>query len=152
MENISLINRKINLINNKNNNNNNPRNANDLSLLKNNNSNNSLQNCNINIKNKEINNNNNLKRTKDEKINKNLKINNYNFKDGHLRNNLPHIVSPRKRKEFNLQEYSLNNIENYNIVPIILPNIENIQKVKNIRYQSIKKNYRKKSSTAKENY
>ena len=151
MENISLINRKINLINNKNNNNNNPRNANDLSLLKNNNSNNSLQNCNINIKNKEINNN-NLKRTKDEKINKNLKINNYNFKDGHLRNNLPHIVSPRKRKEFNLQEYSLNNIENYNIVPIILPNIENIQKVKNIRYQSIKKNYRKKSSTAKENY
>ncbi len=152
MENISLINRKINLINNKNNNNNNPRNANDLSLLKNNNSNNSLQNCNINIKNKEINNNNNLKKTKDEKINKNLKINNYNFKDGHLRNNLPHIVSPRKRKEFNLQEYSLNNIENYNIVPIILPNIENIQKVKNIRYQSIKKNYRKKSSTAKENY
>ena len=152
MENISLINRKINLINNKNNNNNNPRNANDLSLLKNNNSNNSLQNCNINIKNKEINNNNNLKRTKDEKINKNLKINNYNFKEGHLRNNLPHIVSPRKRKEFNLQEYSLNNIENYNIVPIILPNIENIQKVKNIRYQSIKKNYRKKSSTAKENY
>ena len=151
MENISLINRKINLINNKNNNNNNPRNANDLSLLKNNNSNNSLQNFNINIKNKEINNN-NLKRTKDEKINKNLKINNYNFKDGHLRNNLPHIVSPRKRKEFNLQEYSLNNIENYNIVPIILPNIENIQKVKNIRYQSIKKNYRKKSSTAKENY
>ena len=151
MENISLINRKINLINNKNNNNNNPRNANDLSLLKNNNSNNSLQNCNINIKNKEINNN-NLKRTKDEKINKNLKINNYNFKEGHLRNNLPHIVSPRKRKEFNLQEYSLNNIENYNIVPIILPNIENIQKVKNIRYQSIKKNYRKKSSTAKENY
>ena len=152
MENISLINRKINLINNKNNNNNNnPRNANDLSLLKNNNSNNSLQNFNINIKNKEINNN-NLKKTKDEKINKNLKINNYNFKDGHLRNNLPHIVSPRKRKEFNLQEYSLNNIENYNIVPIILPNIENIQKVKNIRYQSIKKNYRKKSSTAKENY
>ena len=150
MENISLINRKINLINNKNNNNNNPRNANDLSLLKNNNSNNSLQNFNINIKNKEINNN-NLKKTKDEKINKNLKINNYNFKDGHLRNNLPHIVSPRKRKEFNLQEYSLNNIENYNIVPIILPNIENIQKVKNIRYQSIKKNYRKKSSTAKEN-
>ena len=148
MENISLINRKINLINN---NNNNPRNANDLSLLKNNNSNNSLQNFNINIKNKEINNN-NLKKTKDEKINKNLKINNYNFKDGHLRNNLPHIVSPRKRKEFNLQEYSLNNIENYNIVPIILPNIENIQKVKNIRYQSIKKNYRKKSSTAKENY
>ena len=152
MENISLINRKINLINNKNNNNNNPRNANDLSLLKNNNSNNSLQNCNTNIKNKEINNNNNLKRTKDEKINKNLKINNYNFKDGHLRNNLPHIVSPRKRKEFNLQEYSLNNIENYNIVPIILPNIENIQKVKNIRYQSIKKNYRKKSSTAHGNY
>ena len=152
MENISLINRKINLINNKNNNNNNnPRNANDLSLLKNNNSNNSLQNFNINIKNKEINNN-NLKKTKDEKINKNLKINNYNFKDGHLRNNLPHIVSPRKRKEFNLQEYSLNNIENYNIVPIILPNIDNIQKVKNIRYQSIKKNYRKKSSTAKENY
>ena len=151
MENISLINRKINLINNKNNNNNNPRNANDLSLLKNNNSNNSLQNCNINIKNKEINNN-NLKKTKDEKINKNLKINNYNFKDGHLRNNLPHIVSPRKRKEFNLQEYSLNNIENYNIVPIILPNIENIQKVKNIRYQSIKKNYRKKSSTAHGNY
>ena len=151
MENISLINRKINLINNKNNNNNNPRNANDLSLLKNNNSNNSLQNFNINIKNKEINNN-NLKKTKDEKINKNLKINNYNFKDGHLRNNLPHIVSPRKRKEFNLQEYSLNNIENYNIVPIILPNIENIQKVKNIRYQSIKKNYRKKSSTAHGNY
>ena len=148
MENISLINRKINLINN---NNNNPRNANDLSLLKNNNSNNSLQNFNINIKNKEINNN-NLKKTKDEKINKNLKINNYNFKDGHLRNNLPHIVSPRKRKEFNLQEYSLNNVENYNIVPIILPNIENIQKVKNIRYQSIKKNYRKKSSTAHGNY
>ena len=147
-ENILLMNRKLSLIYKKANN---PRNTNESSILKNNNSNNSLQNFNVNLKkNKETNN--NIKKMNEININKNLKVNNYNYLDKNTKNSLPHIISPRKRKEMYFQEFSLNNIENYNIVPIVLPNIEYIKKVKNIRYQSIKKIFRKKSSKIKGNY
>ena len=148
LQNVSLMNRKLSLIYKKANN---PRNTNEAIIVKNNNSNNSVQNFNVNLKkNKEINN--NIKKIDEINIVKNLKVNNYDYLDKNTKNGLPHIISSRKRKEFCFQEFSLNNIENYNIVPIVLPNIENIKKVKNIRYQSIKKKIRKKSSTAKGNY
>ena len=155
IQNISSINRKLNLFckrtnNQKNNNINN--NSNDTNIIKNNNPNNSVQNFNLNIKyNKELNNN---KQIKDSLLNKNNnnKINNYYYLDKNFKNRLPHIVSPRRRKELNLQEFSLNNIENYNIVPIVLPNIENIKKSKNLRFDNIKKRLRKKSKNGKNNY
>ena len=151
LQNISLINRKLSLIYK---NTNIRRNTKEGNMLKINNTNNSVQNFNANVKkNKETdNNNNNYKKVYEINTNKNIKINNYNYFYKNIKNRLPHIISPRKRKDFGFQEFSLNNIENYNIVPIVLPNIENIKKVKNIRYQSIKKKIRKKSSTAKGNY
>ena len=159
IQNISSINRKLNLCykntnNQKNNNNNNStnNNNNDTNIIKNNNPNSSVQNFNVNIKNNKESNFN--KQIKDSILNKNNnnKINNYYYLDKNYKNRLPHIVSPRRRKELNLQEFSLNNIENYNIVPIVLPNIENIKKVKNLRFENIKKKIRKKSSNGKNNY
>ena len=154
IQNISSINRKLNIFykntnNQKNNNNNsNSNNTNDKNIIKNNNPNNSVQNFNVNIKyNKESNSN---MQIKDSVLNNNHNnINNYYYFDKNAKNRLPHIASPWRRKELNLQEFSLNNIENYNIVPIVLPNIENIKKVKNLRFENIKKRFRKKSSDDK---
>lgn len=50
-----------------------------------------------------------------------------------IRNRLPHIISPQRINYLNLnkQQFSLNDIENYNIVPILLPHIGKIKKEKN---------------------
>ena len=128
---LNLINKKFNLINKKNNN---KKNNIDTNINKNNNPNNSVQNFNIN--NKEQNNNNKI--TKDTKTNKNVKIHHYYYLDKNIKNRLPHIVSPRRRNDLNIQQFSFNEIENYNIVPIILPNIETIKNVKNLRYENIR--------------
>ena len=131
-QNISSINKNLNLINKKNNNN--KKDNIETNINKNNNPNNSVQNFNIN--NKEQNNNNKI--TKDTKVNKNAKIHNYYYLDKNIKNRLPHIVSPRRRNDLNIQQFSFNEIENYNIVPIILPNIETIKNVKNLRYENIR--------------
>ena len=148
IENASSVNKRI-YLNNKNNNNH--RNDNELNTIKNNNPNNSVQNFNLdNNKNKESNNN---KYLNDSKSNKRMRINNYYYLDKHLINRLPHIASPSKRKDYNLQDFSLNNVDNYNIVPIILPNIENIKKAKTkmLRYEN-KKDIKKKSVNKKNKY
>ena len=135
-QNISSINKKLNVINPKNNNQN--KNVETNVNKKNNNiSNNSVQNFNINQNNKEVNNN---KSTKDIKANKINKIHNYQHLERNNKNGLPHISSPRKRRELNIHQFSFNNdIENYNIVPIILPNIDTIKNFKNQKYEAVRK-------------
>ena len=144
---VSSIASRLNLLPKSNNNQNN----NAINYFQNNNPNNSVQIFNLNNKdNKESNNNNRqAKELNEVKFNKNNKISNFYYFERNIRNRLPHIVSPRKRKEFNFQEFSFHNMGNINIVPIVLPNIENIKKVKNNRYESIKKKIRKKSSHGK---
>ena len=149
-QNISSINRKLNLLPKSNNN---QKNNNEIYFFQNNNPNNSVKNFNENPKsNKKSNNIKSSKQVndvKEAKFNQSNKIKNYYFIERNIKNRLPHIVSPRKRKEFYFQKFSLHNIENINIVPIILPNIENLKKVKNIRYESNKKKLSKKSSYKK---
>ena len=141
--NISSLNPKLNIINK---NNNFSKNNNEINI-KNDNQNNSVLHLNTKTNSNREFSNLNLKE------NKNIKIDNYNYLDKNLRKRLPYIASPRRRKEYKFDEFSLNNIiGNYNIVPIILPNITNIKRVKNLRYESIKKSMRKKSSIGKKNY
>ena len=135
-QNISSINKKLNVINPKNNNQNKNVETN-VNKKSNNNSNNSVQNFNINQNNKEINSNISIKDMKTNKINK---IHNYQHLERNNKNGLPHIASPRKRRELNIHQFSFNNdIENYNIVPIILPNIDTIKNVKNQKYEPVRK-------------
>ena len=56
-----------------------------------------------------------------------------------IRSNLPHIMSPQKLNFLNKQQFSLNDIENYNIVPIVLPHIGKIKKEKNLKFETSKK-------------
>ena len=141
--NISSLNPKLSIINK---NNNFSKNNNEINI-KNDNQNNSVLHLNTKTNSNREFSNLNLKE------NKNIKIDNYNYLDKNLRKRLPYIASPRRRKEYKFDEFSLNNIiGNYNIVPIILPNITNIKRVKNLRYESIKKSMRKKSSIGKKNY
>ena len=56
-----------------------------------------------------------------------------------IRNRLPNIISPQKLNYLNKQQFSLNDIENYNIVPIVLPHIGKIKKEKNIKLETSKK-------------
>ena len=59
-----------------------------------------------------------------------------------IRNCLPHIISPQKLNYLNKQnkqQFSLNDIENYNIVPIVLPHIGKIKKENNVKFESGKK-------------
>ena len=147
VDNISSIKKKINF----NKNNNNQQNEEKIKTIKNINPNTSVQNFNVDInKNKELN---NSKLGNDNKTKKINKINNYNYLEKqHIINRLPHIASPHKRNDFNLHDFSFNNIDNFNIVPIVLPNIENIKKTNNIKYENIRKsmkNLKKKSSKYK---
>ena len=147
VDNISSIKKKINF----NKNNNNQPNDEEIKTIKNINPNTSVQNFNVDInKNKELN---NSKLGNDNKTKKINKINNYNYLEKqHIINRLPHIASPHKRNDFNLHDFSFNNIDNFNIVPIVLPNIENIKKTNNIKYENIRKsmkNLKKKSSKYK---
>ena len=76
-------------------------------------------------------------------INKNIeddkpeKIYKYNSSKK-IRNHLPHIISPQKLNYLNNQQFSLNDIENYNIVPIVLPHIGKIKKEKKIKAETSK--------------
>ena len=147
VDNISSIKKKINF----NKNNNNQPNDEEIKTIKNINPNISVQNFNVDINaNKELN---NSKLGNDNKTKKINKINNYNYLEKqHIINRLPHIASPHKRNDFNLHDFSFNNIDNFNIVPIVLPNIENIKKTNNIKYENIRKsmkNMKKKSSKYK---
>ena len=54
------------------------------------------------------------------------------------KNNLPNIISPQ-RLNYSKQQFSLNDIDNFGILPIVLPQIGKIQKHKNL------KNLKKKS-------
>ena len=147
VDNISSIKKKINF----NKNNNNQPNDEEIKTIKNINPNTSVQNFNVDINtNKDLI---NSKLGNDNKTKKINKINNYNYLEKqHIINRLPHIASPHKRNDFNLHDFSFNNIDNFNIVPIVLPNIENIKKKNNIKYENIRKsmkNLKKKSSKYK---
>jgi serine/threonine protein kinase len=147
VDNISSIKKKINF----NKNNNNQPNDEEIKTIKNINPNTSVQNFNVDINtNKDLI---NSKLGNDNKTKKINKINNYNYLEKqHIINRLPHIASPHKRNDFNLHDFSFNNIDNFNIVPIVLPNIENIKKTNNIKYENIRKsmkNLKKKSSKYK---
>ena len=82
-----------------------------------------------NIQNNEINK--NIEDDKPEKIYK------YNSSKK-IRNHLPHIISPQKLNYLNNQQFSLNDIENYNIVPIVLPHIGKIKKKEKIKAETSK--------------
>ena len=147
VDNISSIKKKINF----NKNNNNQPNDEEIKTIKNIKPNTSVQNFNVDINtNKELN---NSKLGNDNKAKKINKINNYNYLEKqYIINRLPHIASPHKINDFNLHDFSFNNIDNFNIVPIVLPNIENIKKTNNIKYENIRKsvkNMKKKSSKYK---
>ena len=88
-------------------------------------------------------------RSKDNKI----KINDYDkninlekpekiykyYSSKKIRNSLPHIISPQRLNYINNQQFSLNDIENVNIVPLVLPHIGKIKKDKNIKHETTKK-------------
>ena len=146
-QNISSINKKLNFINQ----NNNQKIINETNINRNNNNpNSSVQNFNMNSNNKEVisnnsnSNNNSNKMIRDRKTNKLNKIPNYYHNMERSSNNnksgLPNIISPHRRRELNIPQFSFNEMESYNIVPIILPNIETIKNVKNLRYERIRKN------------
>ena len=63
------------------------------------------------------------------------------YSNSKIRNRLPHIASPHRLNylNFNNQQFSLNDIDKYNIVPIILPQIGKIRKAKNINIETTKK-------------
>ena len=79
----------------------------------------------------------NIKKEEEEEE-KPLKIYKF-FSSKKIRNHLPNIVSPQKLNYLNKQQFSLNDSENYNIVPIVLPQIGKIKKEKNFPYESNKK-------------
>jgi hypothetical protein len=84
------------------------------------------------------------------KANKMNKIQNYYHLEKYKKDGLPHIVSPRRRRELNIHQFSFNNeFENYNIVPIILPNIDTIKNVKNVKYENIRKSIKIKKKSIK---
>ena len=89
-------------------------------------------NNNYNIKSKDNINHNQNEEEKPEKIYK-------YYSSKKIRNRLPHIISPQKLNYINKQQFSLNDIENYNIVPIVLPHIGKIKKEKNIKVEANKK-------------
>jgi serine/threonine protein kinase len=145
-ENISSINNKFNLINRKYTNNR-KKNIETNVNKNNNNPNNSFQNININQNNKDVNINKSIKVLKANKMNK---IHNYYHLEKYKKDGLPHIVSPRRRRELNIHQFSFNNeFENYNIVPIILPNIDTIKNVKNVKYENIRKSIKIKKKSIK---
>ena len=75
---------------------------------------------------------------KEEEEEKPLKIYKF-YSSKKIRNHLPNIVSPQKLNYLNKQQFSLNDSENYNIVPIVLPQIGKIKKEKKFHYESNKK-------------
>ena len=83
----------------------------------------------INNKNDECESKENIHNEEEEKPEKIYKYNS----SKKIRNRLPHIISPQKINYLNLnkQQFSLNDIDNYNIVPILLPHIGKIKKEKN---------------------
>ena len=52
---------------------------------------------------------------------------------------LPHIIFPQRLNFQNKQQFSLNDFENFNIVPIVLPQIGKIKKEKNAKHENYKK-------------
>ena len=121
IDDISWINKKVNLVSNKNN-----RNDKELNKIINNNPNNSVKICILDSRNNKDSN--NIKYINASKSIKKIKINDYYCLETKIGNRLPYIASPLKRKEY--KDFSLMNFDSYNIVPIVLPNIENIRKTK----------------------
>ena len=56
-----------------------------------------------------------------------------------VRNGLPHIKSPQRLNYMNKQQFSLNDIENFNIVPLVLPPIGKNKKDKYMKFEASKK-------------
>ena len=54
-------------------------------------------------------------------------------------NGLPHIKSPQRLNYMNKQQFSLNDIENFNIVPLVLPPIGKNKKDKYMKFEMSKK-------------
>ena len=52
---------------------------------------------------------------------------------------LPHIIFPQRLNFLNKQQFSLNEFENINIIPIVLPQIGKIKKEKNVKHENYKK-------------
>ena len=52
---------------------------------------------------------------------------------------LPHIIFPQRLNYLNKQQFSLNEFENINIIPIVLPQIGKIKKEKNVKHENYKK-------------
>ena len=83
-------------------------------------------------------NNENIEVNKNNEEEKPEKIYKY-YSSKKIRNNLPHIISPQRLNYNKNKQFSLNDIENYNIVPIVLPHIGKIKKDKNVKNDINKK-------------
>ena len=80
--------------------------------------------------NKNDNNNNNRDKDKNKKIDKTInsyKIFNY-YSSKKVRNNLPNIIIPNKLNFLGRRQFSLNDSENYSIVPLVLPQLNKLHK------------------------
>ena len=88
----------------------------------------------------ENNNNNKIENNNNYEINKNNeddkpKIYKY-YSSKKIRNHLPYIISPQTLNYLSKQQISLNDIENNNIVPIVLPHIGKIKNNKKLNHET----------------
>ena len=106
-----------------------------ISINLQNNNNNTKEFCNrnsINDMNKQYKSYNNSKALRIMNNPKKCKINNI-YEEKETKKNLPEINTPLKKLTMNNNKFSLNESENYTIVPLFLPNIHSLLKINNSR-------------------
>jgi len=106
-----------------------------ISINLQNNNNNTKEFCNrnsINDMNKQYKSYNNSKALRIMNNPKKCKINNI-YEEKETKKNLPEINTPLKKLIMNNNKFSLNESENYTIVPLFLPNIHSLLKINNSR-------------------
>ena len=106
-----------------------------ISINLQNNNNNTKEFCNrnsINDMNKQYKSYNNSKSLRIMNNPKKCKINNI-YEEKETKKNLPEIITPLKKLIMNNNKFSLNESENYTIVPLFLPNIHSLLKINNSR-------------------
>ena len=106
-----------------------------ISINLQNNNNNTKEFCNrnsINDMNKQYKSYNNSKALRIMNNPKKCKINNI-YEEKETKKNLPEINTPIKKLSMNNNKFSLNESENYTIVPLFLPNIHSLLKINNSR-------------------
>ena len=106
-----------------------------ISINLQNNNNNTKEFCNrnsINDMNKQYKSYNNSKALRIMNNPKKCKINNI-YEEKETKKNLPEIITPLKKLIMNNNKFSLNESENYTIVPLFLPNIHSLLKINNSR-------------------